>query len=128
MAGSRIRRAQHRSRPRADAQPGLRWAGAGELDAITLEVIALLLILGRRIGGVEGRETALSLLRTLAASAVMAGVVIVIAGLAERAGWGNLMTLAACGAAGVVAYLAAARLVRLDAIWRFAAALEPRRR
>jgi len=91
--------------------------------AITLEVIALLLILGRRIGGVEGRATALSLLRTLAASAAMAAAVLVVAGVAERAGWSNLMTLAACGAAGGVAYLAAARLVRLDALWRFAAAL-----
>lgn len=98
----------------------------GNSIATTLEVLALLFILGRRIGGVEGRATALALLRTLAATAAMAVAVLAVTHLAARAGWGNLLTLAACGAAGGLVYLIAARLVGLDALWRFAAALAGR--
>jgi putative peptidoglycan lipid II flippase len=92
--------------------------------AITLEVLALLFILGRRIGGIEGRETAVSLLRTLAAAGVMGLAIMAVTAYAQQAGWGNLVTLAASVAAGGLTFLVAARLVRLDALSRFVAALQ----
>ena len=96
--------------------------------AITGEVIALLLILRRRWGGVEGRQTLATLGRVLAASLVMGGAIVLLTQYAERAGLGWLTTVAAGGIAGIAAYLLASRLLGLREIDRFVYAVFGRRR
>lgn len=91
--------------------------------AVTLEVLALLFFLRPRLGGVEGRETAGQLLRVLAATAVMAVAVSAALLFCERRGLGNLLLLAVGGGAGVVAYAAAALLLRVRELGRFVAAV-----
>lgn len=95
--------------------------------AVTLEVLALLFILGRRIGGVEGRETAGQLVRVLAATVVMAGAVLGALAVSQRLGLGNLLTLAAAAGAGVLVYIAAALVARVNELGRFVAAVVGRR-
>jgi putative peptidoglycan lipid II flippase len=96
--------------------------------AVTGEVIALLIILRRRWGGVEGRQTLAVLGRVLAASLVMGGAIIVVTQSAERGGFGSLTTVAAGGIAGIAAYLLASRLVGLHEIDRFVSAVFGRSR
>ena len=96
--------------------------------AVTGEVIALLLILRRRWGGVEGRQTLATLGRVLAASLVMGGAIILVTQSAERAGLGWLSTVAAGGIAGIAAYLLAARLLGVREIDRFVSAVFGRSR
>jgi putative peptidoglycan lipid II flippase len=95
--------------------------------AVTLEVLALLFILGRRLGGVEGREIAGQLVRVLGATIVMAGAVMAALALSGRLGLGNLITLAFAGAAGALFYLAAAFGLRVRELGRFVAAVAGRR-
>jgi putative peptidoglycan lipid II flippase len=91
--------------------------------AVTGEVLLLLFVLRRRINGVEGRAIAGSLLRTLAATGIMSAAILVTSNVATRAGLGGLFTLAACGAAGGVAYLLAAWVLRIDTLFGFIRAL-----
>lgn len=95
--------------------------------AVTAEVIGLLLILRRRWGHVEGRQTLAALGRVLAASVLMGGVLILGGQFAQRAGVGRLITVAAGGIAGAAVYLLAARLLGVREIDRFVAAVLGRR-
>jgi putative peptidoglycan lipid II flippase len=100
--------------------PGLALANS---VAVTLEVLALLLILGRRIGSVEGRETGATLLRVLCATAIMSAAVIGALALSERLGLGSLVTLAFAGGTGALVYVAAAVLLRVRELGRFVTAV-----
>ena len=88
--------------------------------AVTLEVLALLFILRRRLGGVEGRETLLALARIVAASILMSAATL---GALALAGDGALAQVVLGGAAGVITYLLAARLLGVRQIERFIAAV-----
>jgi putative peptidoglycan lipid II flippase len=95
--------------------------------AVTAEVMGLLIILRRRWGHVEGRQTLATLCRVLTASALMGGVILLVTQSAQRAGLGWLITVAAGGIAGAAAYLLAARLLGVREISRFVAAVLGRR-
>ena len=91
--------------------------------AVTLEVLALLFILGRRIGGVEGRETGGQLVRVLAATAVMSVAVLGALAVSQRLGLGNIVTLAFAGVTGALVYVAAVILLRVRELGRFVASV-----
>jgi len=91
--------------------------------AVTAEVLALLLILRQRLGGMGGRALGRLLLRALAAAAMMGGAILLLTAYASRAGWGNLMTLAAAGAVGGGVYLAACQALGVRELPRFVAAV-----
>jgi putative peptidoglycan lipid II flippase len=85
----------------------------------TVEVVGLLVALRRRLGRLDGRLLASSLLRsgaaTLVAGAVMFGVLAALASAAPTLGdgaVGRLLTLLVPAAAGGAAYLVAALLLR----------------
>ena len=98
----------------------LRARAIGLATACTASVNVLLLVwvLQRRWGGLEPREILLSLARTAAGSAVLAGAVLAVChclrqsaeGLGPKAGAGLL--IAAAVPAGMVAFLAAAMILR----------------
>ncbi len=88
--------------------------------AITLEVLALLWLLRRRLGGVEGRETLIALARIAAATLVMCGVVLAALPLAGNSA---LTQVAVAAPIGAVVYLAAARLFGVRQIERFVLAV-----
>ena len=127
----------------------MRPLGAGGLAlanslAVTLEVLALLWLLRRRLGGVEGRETLVALARILAATGIMAVVMLATLGfwtqislidlirsfagaeLPTAAGASALTQVAMGGVAGAAAYLLAARLLGVRQIERFVAAVAGR--
>jgi putative peptidoglycan lipid II flippase len=91
--------------------------------AVTLEVLALLILLQRRLGRVLDRDFGSLLARLLVASAAMGGAVLLLTTHAGRAGWGNLLTLALAGSAGVVVYLAACQALRIRELTRFVSAV-----
>ncbi len=89
--------------------------------AITLEVLALLWLLRRRLDGVEGRQTLATLARVTAASLAMSGAVLVA--LQWGAGHSPLIQVALGGAAGATTYLLAARLLGVRQLEHFLAAV-----
>ncbi len=91
--------------------------------AVTLEVLALLFILGRRLNGVEGRQNGVLLVRVVAATVVMSVAVLGVLALGEQAGLGQLPMLAFAAIAGVLAYLAAVAVLRVRELSRFAEAV-----
>ena len=91
--------------------------------AVTLEVLALLFIMGRRLQGVQGRENGNVLLRVLGATAVMSAGVLAALTAADRAGLGELTAIAFAALAGVVVYVAATFLFRIRELSRFATAV-----
>ena len=94
--------------------------------AVTGEVLALLIVLRRRWGRIEGRQTLTTLGRVLAASLVMGGAIILVTRSAERAGLGQFATVGASGIIGIAVYLLAARLLGVHEIGRFVDALRGR--
>lgn len=82
--------------------------------SISVEVLALLYVLRRRWQGVGGRAMGSTLVRVLGMAAVMAGAVLAVVAVGERAGLGPLLTLAVGGTAGVAAYVAAGLALRLQ--------------
>lgn len=109
--------------------------------AITMEVLALLWILRRRWGGVEGRETLVALARIVAASLVMSAAITAALSFGTQislmtlirslfgtaapaeAGLSPLAQVALGATAGAAAYLLAARLLGVRQIERFLAAV-----
>jgi putative peptidoglycan lipid II flippase len=94
--------------------------------AVTGELIALLLILGRRLDGVEGRETLGVLARVIIASLIMAAVTVAVTRAIGRAGGGSLYLVAAGGIVGAATYLIAAQLLGVRELSRFVAAVAGR--
>jgi len=91
--------------------------------AITLEVVALLLILRSRWGGVEGRETMAQLARVLGATAIMSLAIVGASAVSDRSGMGSLLTLATAGTAGIAVYAGASVVLRIRELGRFATAV-----
>ena len=91
--------------------------------AVTGEVLALLFILRRRWGNVEGRQILTALGRVLAASLVIGGEIILTTQAAERGGFSPTLALAVSGITGVVVYFLAVRLFKVREIDRFVAAV-----
>ena len=84
--------------------------------AISLEVLVLLYVLRRRWGGIEGRRTLMLFLRAVAASAVMAGVVLGVLSFGESADWSVLLLVALGGGAGGIVYVGLGLLLGVDAL------------
>ena len=91
--------------------------------AVTAEVVALLFVLRRRLGGTASHGLSALLLRALTAAAAMGGAILLLATLADRAGWGNGLRLTVSGIAGMVVYLAACEMLRVRELGRFVGAL-----
>ncbi len=91
--------------------------------AVTLEVLALLFILGRRMGGVEGTANGKALLRVLAATGVMSAAVLAVLTLGAQAGMGGLLGVALAAAVGALVYVVAALLFRVRELGRFVGAI-----
>ena len=86
--------------------------------AVSAEVLALLLILRRRLAGIEGRLLLITVAKAFSASAVMALVLILVVALAGDQQIGALGTLVAGGALGAVAYVACGLLFGLEPLRR----------
>ena len=100
---------------------GVRGLALGHATAYTFGSIALLALIRRRLGGIDGRRILSGLSRTLLAGGVTAGV----AWLASRAigGWVGTSTLGGQAAqvlgavaAGILAFLATALMLRVDEV------------
>jgi putative peptidoglycan lipid II flippase len=91
--------------------------------AISVEVLVLLLILRRRWGSVEGRETlstmGLVLVATLLMGCSMAGIL----RLGEAAGWSSIWLVAGGAVVGGAVYLVAGLLLKVRALYRLPRAL-----
>jgi putative peptidoglycan lipid II flippase len=91
--------------------------------AVSAEVLILMLILRRRLGGVEGTQTLQELSRVLAATAVMGAVIGGVLALGRRTDANVIWTAAAGGAVGVVVYVAVSRLLGVRELYSMLAAL-----
>jgi putative peptidoglycan lipid II flippase len=91
--------------------------------AVSAEVLVLLLILRRRLGGVEGKQTLQELSRVLVATAVMGAVIGGVLTLGQRADANAIWTAAAGGAVGVAVYVAVSRLLGVRELYSMLAAL-----
>jgi putative peptidoglycan lipid II flippase len=102
--------------------------GAGGLAlatslAVSAEAVALLAILGRRLGGVEGREIAGSLARVLLACLAMGAAMLAVLAWGERAAVAAPLLVLLAGGIGAGIYLFLARLLGVREIGRLAGAL-----
>jgi putative peptidoglycan lipid II flippase len=95
--------------------------------AVSAEVMVLLFILRRRLGGVEGRETLQALARIALASLMMGGAVVGVLALQSPAGVGAFGRVAVGGVAGVLAYIVAGLLLGVQPLYRLPAVLLARR-
>jgi putative peptidoglycan lipid II flippase len=86
--------------------------------AVSGEVLVLLLVLRRRIGGVEGRETLLMLGKVLGASLVMSIAVIGVLAVVSNLGFGAFGTLAVGAGVGLVTYVIAGLLLKVESLQR----------
>jgi putative peptidoglycan lipid II flippase len=91
--------------------------------AVSAEVVALLLILRRRWGGVEGRETLSTMGRVLIATLLMGASMAGVLRLGQAAGLSSFWLVVAGGAAGGAVYLGAAYLLRVRALYSLPRAL-----
>jgi putative peptidoglycan lipid II flippase len=90
--------------------------------AVTAEVIVLLYVLHRRIGGVEAGQILQVFGRVLVASVVMGAVVIAVMRLGGALVPG-LILVAAAGAAGLLAFIVAGLLLGVQTLYRLPVAL-----
>ena len=93
------------------------WLKAGAFGLATsltasINVAILAVLLRRRVGCFGARQIAVSALRSLAASAVLAGAVHALRWHLERSGAADWMVVAACVPAGAGAFVATAWLLR----------------
>ena len=95
--------------------------------AVTVEVLVLLVILRRRLGGVEGRQTLGALARVLIATLAMVVIVSGVLALGRQVGVGALWMVVMGGTAGVLGYVSVALLVGVQALRRLPAALLARK-
>jgi putative peptidoglycan lipid II flippase len=86
--------------------------------AVSAEVVALLLILRRRLAGVEGRLLVVTLAKALAASAVMGLVLVLVLGAARERQAGVLVVLIVGVVTGGAAYVASGLLFGLEPLRR----------
>jgi len=95
--------------------------------AVSLEVVALLLILRQRLGGVEGRQILRALGQVLLASVIMGIVVATTLRCAQGAQLGTFVTVVLAGGCGVVTYALSGWLLRIEALSRLPRLLLSRR-
>jgi putative peptidoglycan lipid II flippase len=95
--------------------------------AVSAEVLVLLLILRRRLGSVEGRQTLRALGRVLVSTLFMGLVIGGVLAVGQRAGAGALEMVATGGLVGLVSYVAAGLLLGVDELRRLPATLLARR-
>ncbi|HEY7874452.1 MAG TPA: lipid II flippase MurJ, partial [Actinomycetota bacterium] len=105
---------------------------AGQGIAYTVGVLLLARLMARRLGGIEGRRIAVSALRTVVASAGMGVVVWVFTAVLDTTMIdgvlvARLAALSVTVAAGAAAYLACARLMKVEEL-EYVRALVRRRR
>ena len=93
--------------------------------AVSAEVVVLLVILRRRWGSVEGRETLHTMGRVLLATFVMGIAVAGFLALGRQAALGSLWLVAAGGVVGAVVYLGAALLLDVRVLYRLPFAFLP---
>jgi len=106
--------------------------GAGGLAlanslAVSGEVLVLLLVLRRRLGGVEGGRLLDALGRVLIATLLMAAAVSGVLALGQQAGVGVLPLVVAAGAVGALGYVGAGLLLGVQALRRLPATLLARK-
>lgn len=95
--------------------------------AVSAEVLVLLLILRRRLGGVEGWQTLHLLGRVLLATLLMALAVMGVLALERRAGAGAFWMVVAGGVTGVLVYVSVGLLLGVQSLYRLPGALLARR-
>jgi putative peptidoglycan lipid II flippase len=86
--------------------------------AVSAEVVVLLLILRRRWGSVEGRETLNTMGRVLVATVLMGSSIAGVLLLGRAAGLSSLWLVVAGAVIGGTVYLGAALLLRVRALYR----------
>jgi len=91
--------------------------------AISAEVMVLLLILRRRWGGVEGRETLNTMGRVLVATLLMGSSMAGILRLGQSAGLSSLWLVVAGGIVGGTVYLGAGYVLKVRALYSLPRAL-----
>ncbi|HEX9117781.1 MAG TPA: murein biosynthesis integral membrane protein MurJ, partial [Anaerolineae bacterium] len=91
--------------------------------AVTGEVLALLLILRRRLGGIEGRQLLSVFGRVTVASLLMSAAMAGVLRLAQSAQRGALAQCVLAAAVGLAVYLAAAAALRVRELHRLPLAL-----
>ena len=91
--------------------------------AVSAEVLVLLLILRRRLDGVEGKQTLLEMGRVLVATVVMGAAISGVLILGRHADANVIWAAAAGGVVGVVIYVAASRLLGVRELYSMLAAL-----
>jgi putative peptidoglycan lipid II flippase len=94
--------------------------------AVSAEVLVLLLILRRRLDGVEGKQTLQELSRVLLATAIMGVVIGGVLALGQRADANVIWIAAVGGAVGVATYVASSRLLGVRELYGMLAALVQR--
>jgi putative peptidoglycan lipid II flippase len=82
--------------------------------AVSAEVVVLLVILRRRIGGLEGRETLGVLVRVTAATLVMGLMMVIVLPLTGAAGFAAVWSVASTAGAGLLAYVGCGLLLGLN--------------
>jgi putative peptidoglycan lipid II flippase len=95
--------------------------------AVSAEVLVLLFILRRRLGGVEGGQTLRALARVALATLLMVVVMLGVLRLERLSGAGVFWLVAAAGLAGLVSYVGAGLLLGVQSLYRLPAALLARR-
>jgi putative peptidoglycan lipid II flippase len=91
--------------------------------AVSAEVVVLLAVLRKRLGGVEGRSIAGGLARVLLATLGMGAAMIGVLAWGERASIPSLALVVLAGMIGAAVYLLLGRLFGVREIGRFAGAL-----
>ncbi len=91
--------------------------------AISAEVLVLFVLLRRRWGSVDGRSLTRTLVRVLAATAVMGLAISVVLAFAANRVFASLPTLILAGGMGAAVYLIACLVLREPAVFYLAAAL-----
>jgi putative peptidoglycan lipid II flippase len=84
--------------------------------AVSAEVLTLLLILRRQLGGVEGRQTVRTLGRVSVATLLMGFAVAGVLALGQRAGVGAFWVVAVGGVTGASVYVGAGLLLGVQAL------------
>jgi putative peptidoglycan lipid II flippase len=95
--------------------------------AVSGEVLVLLYILARRLGGLGGRQILSTLVRVLVATACMSATIAAATAWAAERGIGALGMVIVGGGLGVLVYLGVALLLRIGDLTRLPATLLERR-
>jgi putative peptidoglycan lipid II flippase len=95
--------------------------------AVSAEVLVLLFILRRRLGGVEGRRMLSTLARVVVASAFMSAAIAAVLFWGQQSGAGAFRLVALGGGLGVLVYVSVALLLRVGELYRLPAMLLARR-